>query len=130
MSGEDQEQTSSEDVGNEEGSEDARNEEGHEEDSSSETPELSEEGKENVKRMAEAYQDRETAVLPGTDNTITGTAVNEWLDDEGNPKFGKEEQEKKEQQEDHDQPEDEQANERQQDEQKADQQQDEQTENA
>jgi hypothetical protein len=23
--------------------------------------------------------------------TITGTAVNEWLDDEGNPKFGKDE---------------------------------------
>ncbi|MBO0864439.1 MAG: hypothetical protein J2P16_05130, partial [Mycobacterium sp.] len=39
-----------------------------------------------------AYQDKPTAVLPGTDRTITGTAVNEWLDDEGNPKFGKDKQ--------------------------------------
>jgi hypothetical protein len=54
------------------------------------TPELSEEGREKVRRMQEAYDDeRETAVLPGTDGTITGTAINEWLDDEGNPKFGK-----------------------------------------
>lgn len=56
---------------------------------SSDTPELSEEGKEKVHRMAKAYEERETAILPGTDRTITGTAVNEWLDDEGNPKFGK-----------------------------------------
>jgi hypothetical protein len=28
-------------------------------------------------------------VLPGTGGTITGVAINEWLDDEGNPKFGK-----------------------------------------
>jgi hypothetical protein len=34
-------------------------------------------------------------VLPGTDNTITGVAVNEWLDDEGNPKFGKDEQQQR-----------------------------------
>lgn len=27
-------------------------------------------------------------MLPGTHGTIAGTAVNEWLDDEGNPKFG------------------------------------------
>ena len=39
--------------------------------------------------MAEAYEDdRPTAVLPGSGNTVTGTAVNEWLDDDGNPKFG------------------------------------------
>jgi hypothetical protein len=54
----------------------------------SERPELSEEGEEEVKRMASAYEDRPTAVMPGTDKTITGTAVHEWLDDEGNPKFG------------------------------------------
>ena len=54
---------------------------------------LSDEGKEKVKQMTQAYDDdRETAVLPGTDNTITGVAVNEWLDDDGNPKFGKDEQ--------------------------------------
>ena len=71
---------------------------GDEQQTSSETPELSEEGNEKVKQMQAAYDDsRETAVLPGTHNTITGVAVNEWLDDDGNPKFGKEEQQKKEQ---------------------------------
>ncbi|WP_375489378.1 hypothetical protein [uncultured Mycobacterium sp.] len=54
----------------------------------SDRPEPSEEGKKEVKRMASAYEDRPTAVMPGTDKTITGTAVHEWLDDEGNPKFG------------------------------------------
>jgi hypothetical protein len=64
-----------------------------EEKSQTDTPELSDEGKENVERMQQAYdEDRETAVLPGTDNTITGVAVNEWLDDDGNPKFGKDKQ--------------------------------------
>ena len=58
-----------------------------------ETPELSEEGKEQVQRMQAAYDDeRETVALPGTDNTITGVAINEWLDDDGNPKFGKDKQ--------------------------------------
>ncbi|EUA65617.1 hypothetical protein I553_8015 [Mycobacterium xenopi 4042] len=50
--------------------------------------ELSEEGKEEVHRMASAYRDKPTTVMPGTDRTITGTAINEWLDDDGNPKFG------------------------------------------
>ena len=55
--------------------------------------ELSDEGKEEVQRMQQAYDDdRETVSLPGTDNTITGVAINEWLDDDGNPKFGKDEQ--------------------------------------
>jgi hypothetical protein len=30
--------------------------------------------------------------MPGTGGTITGVAVKEWLDDEGNPKFGKDKQ--------------------------------------
>jgi hypothetical protein len=60
-----------------------------------ETPELSEEGKETVKRIQATYDDdRPTVALPGTDNTITGVAINEWLDDDGNPKFGKDEQQK------------------------------------
>jgi hypothetical protein len=59
--------------------------------------ELSEEGKEEVKRMRATYDDdRETVALPGTDNTITGVAINEWLDDDGNPKFGKDEQQEQE----------------------------------
>ncbi|MGB8791669.1 MAG: hypothetical protein WCD33_09130 [Mycobacterium sp.] len=64
---------------------------------SSEVPELSDEGKEKVRQMQQAYDDdRPTAVLPGTDGTITGVAINEWLDDDGNPKFGKEKQEERE----------------------------------
>lgn len=80
MSADDNDQTTCENTGNEEKT-------------SSETPELSEEGKEKVRQMQQAYDDdRPTAVLPGTDGTITGVAVNEWLDDEGNPKFGKDKQ--------------------------------------
>ena len=57
------------------------------------TPELSEEGKEKVQQIKSSYDDdRPTVALPGTDNTITGVAINEWLDDDGNPKFGKDEQ--------------------------------------
>jgi hypothetical protein len=33
-----------------------------------------------------AYEDnRPTAVLPGSDGTVTGTAVSDWLDDDGKP---------------------------------------------
>ena len=60
-----------------------------------ETPELSEEGKQEVQRMQDAYDDeRPTVALPGTDNTSTGVAINEWLDEDGNPKFGKDKQQK------------------------------------
>ena len=69
----------------------------NEQETSAGTPELSAEGKEKVREMTEAYEDRPTAVLPGTNNTITGTAVNEWLDDDGNPKFGKDKQQEIEQ---------------------------------
>ncbi len=44
--------------------------------------------KAKAKEMAKAYEDRPTAVLPGSDRTVTGTAVNEWLDDDGKPKYG------------------------------------------
>ena len=50
--------------------------------------ELSEEGRQEVHEMVEAYKDKPTAVLPGTHGTISGTAINEWLDDQGRPKFG------------------------------------------
>jgi hypothetical protein len=67
-----------------------------EKEASSEKFELSDEGKEQVRAMQAAYDDdRQTAVLPGTDGTITGVAVNEWLDEDGNPKFGKDEQQEK-----------------------------------
>jgi hypothetical protein len=36
--------------------------------------------------MMAAYQDRPTLVLPGTGGAVSGTAVNDWLDEDGNPK--------------------------------------------
>ena len=51
--------------------------------------EPNDEAKAKAKEMAKAYEDRPTAVLPGSDNTITGTAVNDWLDDDGNPIYGR-----------------------------------------
>ena len=33
-------------------------------------------------------EDRPTVTMPGSDGTVAGTAVNEWLDDDGNPKYG------------------------------------------
>ncbi|HME17472.1 MAG TPA: hypothetical protein VKG83_18860 [Mycobacterium sp.] len=85
MSANDNDQTTSENTDNEQ-------------ETSRETPELSEDGKEKVRQMQQAYDDdRPTAVLPGTDGTITGVAINEWLDDDGNPKFGKDKQQEKEQ---------------------------------
>ena len=59
---------------------------------SGEKIEVTASAKEKAAEMMEAYEDRPTAVLPGSGNTVTGTAVNEWLDDDGNPKYGKDEQ--------------------------------------
>lgn len=59
---------------------------------SGEKIEVTESAREKAAEMMEAYDDRPTAVLPGSHNTVTGTAVNEWLDDDGNPKYGKDEQ--------------------------------------
>jgi hypothetical protein len=53
-----------------------------------EKPEPNEEHKEKAAEMMTAYEDRPTLVLPGSGAMVTGTAVNDWLDDEGNPKFG------------------------------------------
>ncbi len=51
--------------------------------------EITDSAKEKAKEMAKSYDDRPTVVLPGSDGTVAGTAINEWLDDDGNPKFGK-----------------------------------------
>ncbi|MCV7421233.1 hypothetical protein H7K45_11840 [Mycobacterium yunnanensis] len=54
-----------------------------------EKPEVTDEHREKAKEMAKAYQDdRPTVGLPGTSNTVTGQAVSEWIDEDGNPKFG------------------------------------------
>jgi hypothetical protein len=58
---------------------------------SSEKPEPSDEAKAKAREMMSAYKDRPTLVLPGTGGAITGTAINDWLDDEGNPKYGSDE---------------------------------------
>lgn len=53
-----------------------------------EKPEITEEHKEKAKEMHKAYdQERATVVMPGTDGAVAGTAVNDWLDDDGNPKY-------------------------------------------
>ena len=54
-------------------------------------PEVTEEHKEKAREMAKEYHDdRPTVTMPGSDRTVSGTAVNEWLDDDGNPKFSDE----------------------------------------
>lgn len=54
-----------------------------------EKPEVTEEHKEKAKEMRKEYdEERPTVTMPGSDNTVAGTAVNEWLDDDGNPKYG------------------------------------------
>jgi hypothetical protein len=52
-------------------------------------PEVTDEHRERAKEMVKAYDDdRPTVSLPGSSNTVTGQAVGEWIDDEGNPKYG------------------------------------------
>jgi hypothetical protein len=50
-------------------------------------PEPDEKAKERAAEMMTAYQDRPTLVLPGTGGAVSGTAVNDWLDEDGNPKY-------------------------------------------
>lgn len=45
-----------------------------------------EDDKKKAAEMMEAYEDKATIVLPGTGGSVSGTAVNEWLDEDGNPK--------------------------------------------
>jgi hypothetical protein len=62
---------------------------GQEEDQqATEKPDVDEKHKEKAAEMMTAYEDRPTVVLPGSGGMITGTAVNDWLDDDGNPKYG------------------------------------------
>jgi len=88
MSNDDSKATTSEDEEQQTDSRDGRDNGDQRQDDSYGDIDLSEEGREEVRQMAEAYKDKPTAVLPGSDGTITGTAINDWLDDEGNPKFG------------------------------------------
>lgn len=55
-----------------------------------EKPDVTEEHREKAKEMAKDYHDeRPTVTMPGTGGAVAGTAVNDWVDDEGNPKYSK-----------------------------------------
>ncbi|OBG80496.1 hypothetical protein A5699_10690 [Mycobacterium sp. E802] len=54
-----------------------------------EPPEVTEEHHKEAERIMQSYDDsRPTAVLPGSGGTVSGTAVNDWVDDEGKPVYG------------------------------------------
>lgn len=56
-----------------------------------EKPEVTDEHKEKAKEMRKDYEEeRATVTMPGTDGAVSGTAVNDWIDDDGNPKFSDE----------------------------------------
>ena len=56
-----------------------------------EKPEVQEEHKKVAKEMMKEYdEDRPTVAMPGSDGTVAGTAVSDWLDDDGNPKYSDE----------------------------------------
>ena len=56
-----------------------------------EKPKPDEKAKEKAAEMMTAYKDRPTLVLPGTGGAVSGTAVNDWLDEDGNPKYANDE---------------------------------------
>ena len=56
-----------------------------------EKPTPDEKAKEKAAEMMTAYKDRPTLVLPGTGGAVSGTAVNDWLDEDGNPKYANDE---------------------------------------
>jgi hypothetical protein len=51
-----------------------------------EKPEPDEDDKKKASEMMEAYKEKPTIVLPGTGGSVSGTAVNDWLDEDGNPR--------------------------------------------
>jgi hypothetical protein len=53
-----------------------------------EKPEVTDEHREKAKEMHKAYEEeRPTTKMPGTGGAVAGTAVNDWIDDDGNPKY-------------------------------------------
>lgn len=56
-----------------------------------EKPEVTDDHREKARAMAkDNNDDRPTISMPGTDGAVSGTAVNDWVDDDGNPKFSDE----------------------------------------
>jgi hypothetical protein len=67
------------------------NTEQHEDREMTEKPEVTEEHENIAKDMMKEYdENRPTVTLPGSDGTVAGTAVADWLDDDGNPKYSDE----------------------------------------
>ena len=61
----------------------------HEPGAPTEKPTVTDEHKKQAKQMFESYnEDRPTIALPGTGGSISGTAVNDWVDDDGNAIYG------------------------------------------
>ncbi|MCV7074746.1 hypothetical protein [Mycobacterium szulgai] len=60
-------------------------------DRTNEKPEPDDEAKEKAAEMMTAYEYRPTLILPGTGGAVSGTAVGDWLDDDGNPKYADDE---------------------------------------
>ena len=55
-----------------------------------EKPEVTDKHREVAKEMRKEYEEeRPTIVMPGTGGTVAGTAVTDWVDENGDPKFGK-----------------------------------------
>jgi hypothetical protein len=53
-----------------------------------EKPEVNDEAKQKAKEMSKAYSDDlQTTTLPGSDGTVSGTAVTDWVDDEDKGKI-------------------------------------------
>jgi hypothetical protein len=53
-----------------------------------EKPEVTEEHKEQAKEMAKAYdEDRPTTTLPGSEGTVSGTAITDWVAEEDKGKI-------------------------------------------
>jgi hypothetical protein len=51
-------------------------------------------GSEDSPENIGSYEDnRPTSVLPGSDGTVSGTAVSDWLDDDGKPIYNKDSKE-------------------------------------
>ena len=53
-----------------------------------EKPEVTDEAKEKAKEMAKSYDDDlQTTTLPGSEGTVAGTAVTDWVDEEDKGKI-------------------------------------------
>ncbi|WP_067566906.1 hypothetical protein [Nocardia acidivorans] len=53
-------------------------------------PEITDEHRRQAAEMAASYETgRPTAILPGTDGMVSGTAVNDWIDENGDPIYGR-----------------------------------------